>query len=148
MVSDTHGRLSDRLLLVLADFDTVLHAGDIDTPQAHRQLARCHQLTAVRGNMDIGRWADDLPRTEVVEVGQMLIYILHDIGRLDLDPVAAGIRVVISGHTHHARIEHNHDGVLYLNPGSASFPRHGTRPSMAVLSVENGAAQAQIVEIA
>ena len=148
VVADTHGRLSDQLLSKLADFDTVLHAGDIDTPQVHQQLARHHQLTAVRGNMDIGRWADNLPQTELVEAGQLLIYMLHDIGRLDLDPVAAGIGVIISGHTHHARIERNHDGVLYLNPGSASFPRHGTRPSMAVLSVENGAPRAQIVEIA
>jgi putative phosphoesterase len=147
VISDTHGRLSEQLISKLAGYDAVLHAGDIDTPQAYQQLARRHRLTAVRGNMDIGHWADDLPLTEVIAVDQLLVYMLHDIERLDLDPVTAGIQMIINGHTHRAKIERHRDGVLFINPGSASFPRHGTPPTMAVLSVENGTANAQIVKL-
>ena len=79
-------------------------------------------MVAVRGNIDTGAWASALPATAVAEVGGTVIYVLHDLNELDLDPAAAGFGVVVSGHSHKpASTERS--GVLYVNPGSAGRRR-------------------------
>ncbi|MGH9497378.1 MAG: metallophosphoesterase family protein [Candidatus Sulfotelmatobacter sp.] len=57
-------------------------------------------MTAVRGNIDKGTWAHKLPETEVVELGGISIYVLHDLAKLDLNPEAAGFAAVVYGHSH------------------------------------------------
>ncbi len=83
-------------------------------------------VTVVRGNVDNGAWADAIAETEVLQVDDVLIYVLHNLAELDLDPVAAGFRVVVSGHSHSPLIEER-EGVLYANPGS-SGPRRFKLP--------------------
>lgn len=56
----------------------------------------------------------------------ILIYVLHNLRELDLDPAAAGFQMVVSGHTHEAVVEER-GGVIYLNPGSAG-PRRFKLP--------------------
>ena len=143
LISDTHGHLSAEAIEALKDVDLILHAGDIGKPEVLAELGKIAPVHAVRGNMD-GHWASELPQTEVVEVGDFLLYVLHDVFRLDLDPVAAGFSAVISGHTHSATIE-NRRGVLYLNPGSAaSFKSPAT---VALLRIRGNSLQAEVVEI-
>jgi len=143
VISDTHGHLRDEVLEVLKGVDLIIHAGDIGKPEVLAALGKIAPVHAVRGNMD-SHWASGLPETEVVEVGKLLLYVLHDVFRLDKDPVAAGFTAVINGHTHTPAIE-NRKGVLYLNPGSAaSFKSPAT---VALLRIRGKSLQAEVVEL-
>jgi len=121
---------------VLRGSDFIIHAGDIGNMAILDQLAAIAPVSAVRGNNDNGTWAAKLPETEVLNVGDISIYILHDLGQLALDPEAAHFQVVVSGHSHQPRIEER-NGVLYVNPGSAG-PRRFTLPVSAGELVVSG----------
>jgi len=109
-------------------------------------LARVAPVTAVRGNNDRGGWASDIPETEVVEVGGVSLYVLHDLHELDLDPRAAGFAAVIAGHSHQPRVEAR-DGVLYLNPGSAGPRRFKLPISLARLTVTGSRVRARLLTL-
>lgn len=118
LISDTHGLLRDEARRALEGSDLIIHAGDVGKPEILDALKTLAPVVAVRGNVDSGPWASALPLTAVVEVGPAHIYVLHDIQELDLDPVAAGFHIVVSGHSHQpGRTER--EGVLCINPGSA-----------------------------
>ena len=134
VISDTHGFLNPGLIGVFKAVDRIIHTGDIESPEILDALAQIAPLDAVRGNMDFGKWASKLPREELITIGAISVYALHDLTRLNLDPEAAGIQVVLSGHTH--RPEARWRGrCLFLNPGSASLPRNGQAPSVAILDI-------------
>src|SRR3954471_1141243 len=118
LISDTHGLTRPEALTPLKGTDLIIHAGDMGKPGIIEQLSVVAPVVAVRGNVDKGVWASKLPLTAVTEAGSALIYILHDIQQLDLNPAAAEFNIVVSGHSH----EPSHTeraGVMYLNPGSA-----------------------------
>ena len=126
LISDTHCVLRDEALHALQGSDLIIHAGDVGKPEIVDALKTLAPVVAVRGNIDQGAWAAALPTTAVTEAGPAIIYVLHDIDELDLDPVAAGFHIVVSGHSHKpSRTERA--GVLYLNPGSAG-PRRFKLP--------------------
>ena len=118
LISDTHGLLRTEAIEALRASDHIVHAGDIGSPDVIERLSEIAPVTAVRGNNDHGPWASSLPETQVLRVGDAVIYVIHDIGLLDVDPAAAGFHAVISGHSHRPKITER-DGVLYVNPGSA-----------------------------
>jgi len=143
VISDTHGHLRAGVAEALKGADLIIHAGDIGKPEVLEALGNIAPVHAVRGNMD-GHWAFGLPETAVVEIGDFLLCVLHDIFRLDIDPAAAGFAAVINGHTHTPSIE-NRKGVLYLNPGSAaSFKSPAT---VALLRIRGNSLQAEVVEV-
>lgn len=146
VVSDTHGVLKPALLKALKGVQHIIHAGDIGGPEVIKALNDIAPVTAVRGNMDSGSWAQNLPLTDMVELDGALFYVLHNLGALDLEPSAAGIGTVISGHTHHPEIK-NDRGILYFNPGSASFGRHGDPPSMGCIEVTPHALHPKIIHL-
>ena len=123
VISDTHGLLRPAALAALRGCDHVLHAGDVGDQAVLTALAALAPLTAVRGNNDRG---SPLPETQLLELGGRSLYVLHDLHDLDLDPRAAGVDVVISGHSHKP-LHEVRGGVLYLNPGS-SGPRRFKLP--------------------
>jgi putative phosphoesterase len=126
LISDTHGLLRPQALRALEGSDLIIHAGDVGDPEILETLRTLAPVIAVRGNIDIDPWALALPETEVVETDPATIYVLHDVHALDLDPIAAGFHIIVSGHSHKpARTEHG--GVLFLNPGSAG-PRRFDLP--------------------
>ena len=126
VISDTHGLLRPEALDALQGCDLIVHAGDVGKATILESLSEIAPTTAVRGNIDADAWAQSLPETTVVEAGETLIYILHDLNTLDLNAAAAGFSVVISGHSHKpSRLVKS--GVLYLNPGSAG-PRRFQLP--------------------
>jgi putative phosphoesterase len=126
LISDTHGLLRPDALIALQGSDLIIHAGDVGKPEIIEQLGVLAPVVAVRGNIDKGTWASQLPLTAIAEAGPVLIYVLHDIAQLDLDPVAAQFSVVVSGHSHKpGHTERN--GVIYVNPGSAG-PRRFQLP--------------------
>lgn len=146
LISDTHGLLRPEALAFLRGSDFIVHAGDIGDAAVLDELRRLAPLTAVRGNNDKGPWARSIAETEVLEVGEVFIYVLHDLGELDVDPVAAGFRVVVSGHSHNPRIEER-DEVLYVNPGSSGPRRFRLPITVAELSVAGSSVKARIVEL-
>ncbi len=147
VISDTHGLVRPQAVQALHGVDLLIHAGDIGKPEVLEALRSVAPVVAVRGNNDTGAWANELSETEVVEVGQVRIYVLHDVKALDLDPAAAGFRVVISGHSHRPSVVER-SGVLFVNPGSAGPRRfklpiavarlrvHGTSVDAAVITLE------------
>lgn len=126
VISDTHGLLRAEAVAALRGVDLIVHAGDVGAPEILERLGAIAPTTAVRGNVDTQPWARALPLTEVVEAGQLQLYVLHDLTSLDLDAKAAGFAAVISGHSHKPLADVR-DGVLYLNPGSAG-PRRFSLP--------------------
>jgi putative phosphoesterase len=146
VIADTHGLLRPQALQALAGVELIIHAGDIGNPKVLANLSRLAPVQAVRGNVDRGDWAAALPRTRVVEVGGLHLYVLHELFSLDLDPAAAGFAAVIYGHTHSPHLERQ-NGVLYLNPGSAG-PRRFTLPvTLALLRLQDASLTAQVIEL-
>jgi putative phosphoesterase len=148
VLSDTHGLLRPEAVAALAHVDLLIHAGDVGdaaTLGAIRALGKPFHV--VRGNVDRGAWALELPETLVVEVAGHSLYVLHDRAQLDLDAGAAGFNAVIYGHSHRPQVRRER-GVLYLNPGSCG-PRRFTLPvSIALLDAAPGhELDATIVEL-
>ena len=146
VISDTHGLLRPEAVAALAGVDQILHAGDVGTPDILARLKAIAPTTAVRGNVDHGVWATALPLTDVVRLGSLDVYILHDLATLDVDPVAGGFAAVISGHSHQPKAEWTR-GVLFLNPGSAG-PRRFTLPvTLSVLRITGGTIEHQRIDL-
>jgi uncharacterized protein len=137
VISDTHGLLRPEAVAALTGVERIIHAGDIGERAVLDTLGRLAPVSAVRGNNDRGGWARDIPETEVVEIGGVAVYVLHDLHELDLDPRAAGFAAVIAGHSHQPRQEVR-DGVLYFNPGSAGPRRFRLPVSLGRLTIERG----------
>ena len=146
LISDTHGLLRPEAVAFLRGSDFIVHAGDIGHPAILRELASLAPLTAVRGNNDKGPWAKTVQETGVLRVDQVVIYVVHNIAELDLDPVAAGFQVVVSGHSHKPSVKER-DGVLYVNPGSSGPRRFKLPVALAELTVNGNSVRARVVEL-
>jgi putative phosphoesterase len=146
VISDTHGLLRPEAIAALRGSHIILHAGDVGKPDVLETLGALAPTYAVRGNVDTQAWAAKLPTTEAIKVGQLLFWLLHDISKLDLDPVAAGLAAVIFGHSHKPSIE-TRDGALYLNPGSAGPQRFKLPVTIARLRVSGSKIWPAIVEL-
>jgi len=146
VVSDTHGLLRPEAVAALRGVDLIVHAGDVGAPEVLDGLRELAPVVAIRGNNDKGAWAERLRATEIVEAAGALLYLLHDVGDLDLDPAAAGFHAVVSGHSHRPSVDRR-GGVLFLNPGSIG-PRRFTLPiAFALLRVDGTELEASIVEL-
>ena len=135
VIADTHGLVRPEVAGLFRGVSLILHAGDIGTPDVLSTLREAAPVRAVRGNVDKGAWAESLPETDVVACNGCFIYLLHDLTTLNLDPSAAGMDVVISGHSHRPG-ESRKNGVLYLNPGSAGPRRFKLPITAALLQIE------------
>ena len=146
IISDTHGFLRPEAVDALRGSDLIIHAGDIGDPQILVELAKLAPVRAIRGNIDVQPWARELPETEVVEVGDLAIYVLHNLKDLDLNPGAAGFAAVISGHSHKPLVE-TRDAVIYLNPGSAGPRRFSLPISVGRLRIEKGIVSPELINL-
>ena len=146
LISDTHGLVRPEALEALRGVDLIMHAGDVCGKQVLDELAAIAPVRAVRGNMDGGAWPYPLPETDAVDLEGHILYMLHDIGDLDLDPAEAEISVVIFGHSHMPLVERRY-GVLYVNPGSAGPVRAHKPVSVAILELSDDAVEAEILEL-
>ncbi len=146
VISDTHGVLRPDVLEVLEGVDIIIHAGDVGRPEVLGQLGEIATVVAVKGNVDRAEWAMGLRESEVVTLGEALIYVLHDLSSFDLDPAAAGFKGVIYGHSHRPSEEWR-DGILYLNPGSAGPRRFVLPVSLAILDVRDSALDVRFVSL-
>lgn len=146
LISDTHGLLRPEALDFLRGSDHIIHAGDITGPEILPPLAAIAPLTVVRGNNDRGAWARELPETAILRLGQVAIYVIHDLKELPLDPAGAGMRVVVSGHSHKPLCSER-GGVLYVNPGSAGRRRFTLPISVGELLVDGEDVKVRLVTL-
>jgi uncharacterized protein len=145
VISDTHGLLRPQAIRALRGSAHIVHAGDVGAREIVEELKAIAPVTAIRGNIDEGACAG-LPETELVELGGVSIYVLHDLTKLDLKPEAAKVKVVISGHSHVPKQE-TRAGVLYFNPGSAGPRRFKLPITVGRLSIAGGEVSGEIVKI-
>jgi uncharacterized protein len=146
LISDTHGLLRPDATEFLRGSDFIIHAGDIGDSAVLTDLSAIAPVTAVRGNNDKDAWAEPIPETAVLQVGEVLVYVLHNLAELDLDPAAAGFQVVVSGHSHQLSVERR-DRVLYVNPGSAGPRRFKLPVSVAELEIAGASVKARLIEL-
>jgi uncharacterized protein len=146
IISDTHGLLRPEALLRLSGVDHIIHGGDIGGPDIISALRALAPVTAIRGNVDTGDWAREFPETAHVRLAERTIFVLHDLKTLGIDPVASGINVIVSGHSHVPKI-YEVDGVLYLNPGSAGRRRFKLPITLATIEVTSHALSPIIHEL-
>jgi putative phosphoesterase len=146
VISDTHGLLRPEAVAFLRGSDLIIHAGDLCDAGILEELAAIAPVTAVRGNNDRGAWAERIRETETLDVEQVSIYVIHNIAELDLDPAAAGFRVVVAGHSHKPSVAEE-GGVLYVNPGSAGPRRFKLPIAVAELTIEGAEVRARVVEL-
>ena len=134
LISDTHGLLREEALRALRGSDLIIHAGDVGRPEILDTLRDLAPVVAVRGNVDEAEWAAQLHLTQVAVADGATLYVLHSLQQLDLDPVAAGFQVVVSGHTHQPH-QTKRSGVLFVNPGSAGPRRFHLPITLALLDL-------------
>ena len=145
LISDTHGLLRPEALDALRGSDFIVHAGDIGEGVLE-PLATIAPVTAVRGNNDRAPWAGRLHETELLRFGEVTLHVLHDLADLAIDPEAAGIDVVVTGHSHRPKVERR-GGVLYVNPGSAGPVRFTLPVSVAVMQIVGRDVNVRVVEL-
>lgn len=145
IISDTHGLLRPEAIAALQGVEMILHAGDIGKPEILESLENLAPIAAVRGNNDRQEWANEIPETQILDLGGVSIYMLHDLKTLNIDPQEH--QVVISGHSHKPLVEMR-DGVMYLNPGSAGPRRFKLPVSIARLTIDGGVPAGEIVDLA
>jgi putative phosphoesterase len=146
VIADTHGLLPETAVKALKDVDLIIHAGDVGSSKVLNELKSIAPVVAVRGNMDRIKSLKKLSETEAVEVADAMLYVIHDIHRLDIAPSESGFDAVIHGHLHCPSIAED-SGVLFLNPGSAAQPRRNFPASLALLHIQGNSIKTQIVDI-
>jgi len=146
VISDTHGLLRPEALAALRGVEHILHAGDVGDSAILDALRAIAPVTAIRGNVDVAGACAKLPATDVVELGDKLFYLVHSVHDLDIDPVAAGVAMVVSGHSHKASVKVR-DDVVFFNPGSAGPRRFSLPVTVGFVTVEDGV-EASVMELA
>jgi len=145
VISDTHGLLRPEAVAALRGVEYILHAGDVGDVAILDALREIAPVTAIRGNVDVSGACAELPATDVVELGDRLFYLVHSVHDLDINPAAAGVAMVVSGHSHKASVSVR-DGVIYFNPGSAGPRRFSLPVTVGFVTVEDGV-EASVMEL-
>jgi len=146
LISDTHGYLRPEAIRALQGSHAIIHAGDIGESIILDELKAIAPTFAIRGNVDIQPWTLALPKTEIVELENVSIYVLHNLTQLDLNPAASGFHIVVSGHTHNPESRWQ-DGVFYVNPGSAGPRRFNFPITLARLDLVKTPWQVDFIQL-
>jgi uncharacterized protein len=147
VISDTHGLVRPEALDTLRGCELIIHCGDVGSAAVLDALRAVAPVRAVRGNNDKGPWASELPADDVVEIGSDLVYVIHDLAELGLEPEAAGFAAVLCGHSHRPLVERR-KSVLFVNPGSAGPRRFRLPVALARLTIGAGRCSARIIDLA
>lgn len=146
LISDTHGLLREEAVSALRGSDLILHAGDVGAPEILETLRNLAPVVAVRGNVDTGEWAQALPLKEAISAGPAMIYMIHILNDLDMNPAAGGFQIVVSGHSHKPG-QSEKDGVIYINPGSAGPRRFYLPVTVARLDLGGRPWKVEFIEL-
>ena len=146
VISDTHGRIPSTIPKAFKNVDFIIHAGDIGDETVLKTLSKIAPVVAVRGNMDFGRWAQKLPEAELIQMGPMVLKVVHIADRLNPDPVGTGFKAVINGHTHRPEV-YEKNGITFINPGSASYPKFGSPGSAAMIHINDNNLSVKLIKL-
>ena len=146
VISDTHGYLPAEVAKAFKNVNLIVHAGDIGDQKVLAKLEKIAPVVAVRGNMDSGNWARQLPATEVIEIGHLALAVTHIASRLNEESQRAGYQAVISGHTHRPDV-FKKNGITFINPGSASYPKFGQPNSAAVIQLKGAGLSVEFIRL-
>jgi uncharacterized protein len=156
VISDTHipsraSRVPDAALRHFEDVELILHAGDLSVLAVLDQLAAFAPVEAVQGNVEQAAVVQALPVKRELMVGGCAIGLVHILGerqtfRRNARREFPSARVVVFGHSHIPLAE-DADGLLLLNPGSATDRRRQPRCTLALLTITDGQPQATIVPL-
>lgn len=138
VISDTHNYLDSQVAGIFAGVRAIIHAGDIGQPKILAELSVLAPVTAVLGNTDdpIFGWPD----TELVALHGQRFLVHHIVDPLRLRPNVSRLiasehpNFVVFGHTHQP-YKGWHDGVFFLNPGSAGSGRFGLPRTVAIIDL-------------
>jgi hypothetical protein len=146
VISDTHGLLRPEAVAALAGVDHILHAGDVGDAAILDELRRIAPVTAIRGNIDTDGACAKLPAVDFIELAGKIFYLVHSVHWLDINPIVAGVAVVVCGHSHKPEIKMR-GGVMYLNPGSAGPQRFNLPVTIGLVEVTGETVTARIAEL-
>lgn len=146
LVSDTHGAIRVEALEALKGCNMIIHAGDIGKSEVINSLEKIAPVHAIRGNIDKGKWAEEFPDTKAVKIGNLDIYVIHDIKNIDIDPKKEGFDVVVYGHSHKHK-KYIEDDVLYINPGGAGRRRFSLPLTLAILYISENSRTVEFINI-
>ena len=145
IISDTHGLLRPQALEALAGSQLILHAGDVGSPEIIEKLGEIAPVETVRGNVDRGEWARDLPTSLVLPLEALVLYLHHGhVARAEEE--LEGYGVVVQGHSHRPVVMVR-NGTLFINPGSAGRQRFRLPVTLARLRVDGNEAEAELIDL-
>jgi uncharacterized protein len=144
LISDTHGLVRPEALAALKGVELIVHAGDIGKPEVLDRLQAIAPLAAIKGNNDTAPWAQHIPEILDLHVNDRTLRVIHNVRDSDSNLSAAGVDVVISGHSHKPSVE-TRNNVLFVNPGSAGPRRFKLPVTVGLLLLQNAHAQAEII---
>jgi hypothetical protein len=140
LISDTHGLIRPVALAALRDVELIVHAGDVGGGKVLAELRRLVPVRAVYGNVDDPQ-DPDLENTIELDVDGVRVHVSHghELGMPTPDRLLArySADVIVYGHTHRALV-HRAGPRLVVNPGAAGPRRFNLKPSVALLTIENG----------
>jgi uncharacterized protein len=146
LIADTHGLLRPEAKAFLRGSDHIVHAGDIGDPRVLDELRSLAPVSAVRGNNDGEPWTAHLRETEIITLGKIRLFLIHDLAELEPPAIRAGAQVVVSGHSHKPRLEQQ-GGVLFVNPGSAGRRRFKLPVAIGELLIRGESVEARIIDL-
>jgi putative phosphoesterase len=146
VISDTHGHLPAGVQKAFEKVDLIIHAGDVGDEKILKELSQMAPIVAVSGNMDSGKWASNLPTSECIEIGPTVVYVVHIPNRIEVAPGNSEFKAIITGHTHRPDV-YERNGITFLNPGSASYPKFGHPASVALLKLQRDALNVRLIEL-
>ena len=136
LISDIHGELPEQVHQVFEGVDRILCAGDCEDPRVLWELESIAPTIAVLGNCD--RYMAHMVKLHgsvSPKLGGVKFFMTHR--PADIGVPAKDVQVVVFGHTHIPK-DQMRQGVRYINPGSACFPRACHKPSVALMRIEDG----------
>ena len=146
VISDTHGLIRPQIDDIFTGCDKILHAGDVGSFEVLDYLNNYGTVTAVSGNCDRGRLARSLADEEYIIIGNLNIYIIHDINSINMDLVTAEIDVVIFGHSHMPK-KQTKNGIIYFNPGGAGTRRFDLPITVGIMEIKDSDISVQHINL-
>jgi putative phosphoesterase len=145
IISDTHGLLRPRALTALEGCGLILHAGDVGRPEIIEQLREVAPVEIVRGNVDHGDWARNLPKTIRLSLESVELFMHH--GHVSrAERAFKNAKVVVQGHSHRPAIKEK-NGVLRINPGSAGPRRFSLPVTLVRMQIDGEKANAELIDL-